>query len=225
MDSLVTAIMPTRGRERFEWACRAIECFERQTYDNKELIILDHGRQPTFVDAPTCCQYWRLSPETVMNIPEKRNMLCRLAHGRYIFHLDSDDWSAPSRMQLQVELLETSRKSVCGFSSMLFYVETTGECFEYRSHPHYALGSSLCYRRDWWRDHRWHVEFPIGSDNRFVQGAVEQSELITVTGETLMIARIHATNTSSKNTKSSVYTRADASRIPAAFHAPAFTSI
>ena len=217
---LVSAIMPTHGKDRFDWALQAIDCYASQTYPNKELIILDDEDAPTFQRAPQGCRYSRIAGDAQMTIPEKRNRLCTLSNGEYIWHLDSDDWSASGRMMLQIELLDASRRSVCGFSSMIFHVESTNDVFEYTSHRDYALGTSLCYRKSWWRGHRW-GPLAIGSDNAFVRTAAYNNQLITIPGSGLMVARVHSGNTSIKNTTNPVYVRASTDRIPSAFHATA----
>ena len=80
---------------------------------------------------------------------------------------------------------------VSGFHTMRF---TDGlRSWRYSGKERYALGTSLCYRKDWWQGHR----FPddrIGEDNAFV-GKARDVIVSTDAGE-MMYATIHNGNTS-----------------------------
>lgn len=123
----------------------------------------------------------------------KRNLGCGLAQGRIIAHWDDDDFSSDDRLADQVgRLIETGR-AVTGYNAMRF---TDGaQWWQYRGGADYALGTSLCYRRDWWQGNR----FPavqIGEDNVFVAAAALAGQLATVDGTEFMHATIHPGNTS-----------------------------
>jgi O-antigen biosynthesis protein len=126
-------------------------------------------------------------------IGAKRNYGCERAAGDVIAHFDDDDYSAPGRLADQVQRLLESGKAVTGFHSMRF---TDGvRWWKYEGTPNYALGTSLCYRRDWWSSHR----FPavqIGEDNQLVAAAHSAGELVTADADDLMYATIHPGNTS-----------------------------
>ena len=47
---LVSAIMPTRSRPALSRA--ALNCFLAQTYEPRELVILDDDDDPSFLDPP-----------------------------------------------------------------------------------------------------------------------------------------------------------------------------
>jgi glycosyltransferase involved in cell wall biosynthesis len=131
--------------------------------------------------------------EDVLPIGEKRNFGCQYAHGDVICHWDDDDYSAPERLADQMCRLAESGKAVTGYHSMRF---TDGaKWWQYRGERHYALGTSLCYRRAWWDAHRFPA-IQIGEDNGFVETAWRAGELATVDGTQFMHATIHAANTS-----------------------------
>jgi O-antigen biosynthesis protein len=67
--------------------------------------------------------------------------------------------------------------------------------WQYRGTTNYALGTSLCYRRDWWRARRFR-SLQVGEDNQFVSEADALGQLITADAGELMYATIHAGNTS-----------------------------
>src|SRR6185503_427098 len=135
---LVSAVMPTRGRVAL--ARLAVDCFLSQTYSDKELVILDDYDEPSFPDGIThpLVRYFR-TENIRYQIPIKRNRVNALANGAVIFHLDSDDWSAPDRMALQVSRLEMTGKAMTGFHTLLFHEEQTGQAWKYTGRPAYAL--------------------------------------------------------------------------------------
>jgi O-antigen biosynthesis protein len=125
------------------------------------------------------------------NIGEKRNYGCERAQGEVICHWDDDDWSAPGRVADQVQRLEET--SVTGYHSMRF---TDGaRWWQYRGTPDYALGTSLCYLRSWWKLHPFEARH-VGEDNYFVSNARKHRALKSVDAGELMHATIHQSNTS-----------------------------
>lgn len=180
-----------------------------QTYPFKELLILDDQDDPSFPDGMdsirTIPGYHdskaaiRYQARNIRyNIPAKRNMLCGAANGEIVWHLDSDDVSAPGRMSDQVERLLKSGKSLTGYSSMLFKDESSGKFYRYGRREPYALGTSLCFTKAWWQKHPFKESHPVGSDNHMFYAARDANDFIVVPGEDMMYARIHAENTSQK---------------------------
>ncbi len=200
--TLVTAIMPTRGRSK--WALQAIQCFFSQTYPKKELIILDDTEDPSLPDCASIGYTSLVCASGRMTIATKRNKLAGMARGEIIWTLDDDDWSAPERMADQVQRLQESDKAITGYNSILFHDGERG--YRYKGPPTYALGTSLCYRRDWalanpFQDSPKRVDAVSGqfiaSDNGVVAEANAQRQLVTVDGGSMIVARMHPGNTSS----------------------------
>jgi len=204
---MVCATLLTADRQAYTE--RAIECFLAQTYEYKTLLVLDNGREPFKVN-PTMfakvrdanvifVHVVRSSTDTIGSL---RNLAGELANGAHILmHWDSDDWSAPHRMDVQVTqlmaagLLEEPRE-VVGFSVMPFYDRKDGSAWLYKSNS-YALGTSLCYWRDFWAQHH----FPnksVGEDTAWYQqcGVKVAVSTACLLKEPLMIAERHDGNMS-----------------------------
>ena len=82
----------------------SIESFQRQTYPNKELIILnDCPGQILACDAPNVRVY--NAPNRFNSVGEKRNLAVALARGDVLAPWDDDDISLPWRLELSLELL------------------------------------------------------------------------------------------------------------------------
>lgn len=185
--------MPTRNRAR--WIPQAIECFRRQTYRRRELLIVEDERDLAAALLPADLPIRYVFLEGVSTIGRKRNVAAKLAAGEIIVHWDDDDWSFPGRIEEQVAALMVPGVRVTGYHSMLFVDEVTGQAWQYRGPARYALGTSLAY----WRAHWEANKFPdkmIGEDNDFVIRS--RSALHSIDAEHRMVARSHEATTSAK---------------------------
>lgn len=185
---LVSAIMPTRGRR--ELAARALASFLAQTWLNKELVVLDDRDDPSFAaDLPSGVR--RIVSVQRLSVGAKRNVAVAQARGDIIVHFDSDDWSAPDRITEQAVRLLRSDYLITGYNSMLF---TDGsDWWRYKGAEGYALGTSLMYRRRAWLDRAFPNE-QISEDTAFISGR----RVLTVDARDVMVAWVHAGNTSEK---------------------------
>jgi glycosyltransferase involved in cell wall biosynthesis len=187
----VTCLCLTRNRR--QWLPQAIQCWTLQTYANRELLIVADGEDVQDLVPANDASIRLVHLAAMAQIGDKRNLGCELARGSVIAHWDDDDYSAPERLADQVERLHATWKAVTGYHSMRF---TDGQrAWRYQGSLHYAIGTSLCYRRAWWQVH----PFPsqqVGEDNAFVQRAASQQQLATAEAGELMHATIHPGNTS-----------------------------
>ena len=123
-----------------------------------------------------------------------------------VAHWDDDDWSAPGRLADQVGRLEASGKAVTGYHTIKF---TDGKrWWLYAGVPHYATGTSLCYRKSWWAAH----EFPllqVGEDNHFVSDAGVEKQLASADGREMIAASLHAGNTSTHSMSGDEWLKAE----------------
>jgi glycosyltransferase involved in cell wall biosynthesis len=210
----VSAIMPTYNRREF--IPLAIKCFESQTYQDKELIVLDDGESVRDL-IPSWAKYHRCEK---LRVGPKRNKACELASGGIIVHWDDDDWSAPTRIEDQVNRLvkslesPDSPKAVTGYSTLLFW--DGKRAFRYLGDQHHAAGSSLCYFKSWWNNHRF-IDVQIGEDGRFSGTAFKAGKLITAKDNGLMVATIHPKNTSARATGSTIFPEVSPSELPDEF--------
>lgn len=192
----MTCLCLTRNRR--EWLPQAIRCFQRQTYPHRELLIVADGADVR--DLVPSDDFIRLvQTDGCPQIGEKRNFGAARAAGEIIAHWDDDDYSAPGRLSDQVERLRNTGKAVTGYYSMRF---TDGsDWWLYSGASCYSIGTSLCYRREWWEKHPFR-SLQIGEDNQFVGEALTAGQLATAAAANLMFARIHPGNSSKKNTRS-----------------------
>lgn len=128
-EPTVCAVMLTANRP--ELAKRAVECFRRQTYQNKRLLIWDSSANPPDVDYAGMPEYeYYLIDWNQLVIGQLRNKANTYAGSGEGFiksdifiHWDDDDWSHPNRIAEQVALLQSSGADCVGYREMLFWRE------------------------------------------------------------------------------------------------------
>jgi len=130
MTPLVCCICPSHIPGYLE---RAKACFDAQTYPNKAWLGVN-------------------TSGLHMTVGGIRNKVLREAPAAdLVAHFDHDDWSHPLRLAEQVEFIERMGCQVVGYGDMPFYdVERDKVLFYDSRNPHYALGTSLMYRREVW---------------------------------------------------------------------------
>jgi glycosyltransferase involved in cell wall biosynthesis len=203
---LVSCIMPTAGRRPF--VPHAIRYFLNQDYPNKELVIVDDGRERIADLVPDDPQVQYFTLDGRRNLGAKRNICVEHSRGDLILHWDDDDWSAPGRIRCQVEALLGAGAEVCGLRQMLFYEVGTGQVWLY-SYPsrqnNWLAGGSLLYTRAFWR----RSPFPniqIASDTRFVMSR-RLDKAVVLPDYRIYVALIHPGNTSPKGMKCPYWSR------------------
>lgn len=112
---LVSCLMVTRNRAAR--ARMAVECFLRQNYPARELVILDDGEDDAlreYVGAladPRIRCFRPLGERATLG--ELRNRAVALARGTYVCQWDDDDYYDPARIACQVAALQMTRADAC----------------------------------------------------------------------------------------------------------------
>ncbi|HXU35894.1 MAG TPA: glycosyltransferase family 2 protein [Blastocatellia bacterium] len=212
IQPLVSCIMPTADRCRF--VSRAISYFQAQDYPNKELLVLDDGKQnnPELAQDDGQIRYLRLDQKSALGA--KRNLACTEARGDIIVHWDDDDWMASWRLSYQVRALIENNAAVCGLDKLYFYEPVSDQAWQY-VYPDRArfwvAGATLCYLKSFWREN----PFPninVGEDTRFVWGG-RARKMIALPDASFYVAMIHSGNTSRKRTSDARYRPVPAEQI------------
>lgn len=197
--------MPTRGRPEF--AAKAIEMFLAQTYRRSELRVVDELQNPSLENFGSdrvervFCEWL----ESRQPIGAKRNLAISSSLGDVIMHWDDDDIYDPRRIEDQIERLLKSDALVTGYNAMEFLC-ANGSRWYYEGVSDYAIGTSLCYRREFWREN----PFPglhVGEDNAFVDAARKSRRFVCVPANNMIVATIHENNTSPRTTMAPMWRR------------------
>lgn len=131
MDAaLISAIMTTRGRP--ERAARAVEMFKRQTWPNKELLVIADVRGPGVEDLMRllrdCGPTVRLmTPPAVGTYVELQNLGLREAQGDVSCRWDDDDLYHPRRLEAQYDKMVADGAGACFFGNYIHLFEDTGK--------------------------------------------------------------------------------------------------
>lgn len=99
----VSALMLTgKCPERYALARVAIESFHDQSWDNRELVIINHGDESLANGDPRIREI-RIDRPADMTLGDMRNLSLDLAQGDYVLQWDDDDWHHPKRMETMME--------------------------------------------------------------------------------------------------------------------------
>lgn len=151
----ICCVCLTADRQRL--TDRAVRCFLSQTYENANLLIYDNGREAYQLpdldrEQSRKIIVCRVDHRPGVTIPRLRNEANGMASGAdAIAHFDSDDWSHPERLSLQME--DLAARHCTGFSNMLFFDSREGKknAWEYTYNDQWlVLGTSLVYWRSIW---------------------------------------------------------------------------
>lgn len=211
---LVSAIMPTCNRRRY--LPQAITCFLRQTYSPLELIVVDDGESiEDLIPSRGEIRYFFLQNKLCLG--RKLNYCCSLARGEIICHWDDDDWSTASRVKQQVNLLLEHGKSVVGYHSALCFDERSKRVFRYVGKEDWALGTSLCYLKSYWKENPF-LGLQSGVDNYMIESAASKNCFLSIPGEAQIVFRIHPGNNSPKFVTAECYRQLSRDALPDEFN-------
>ena len=141
---LVSVIMPAYNAERFLNA--AIESVLAQSISHWELLVIDDcSTDGTYQVAlqqkdPRICV---LQNEVNRGVAETRNRGIRLAKGKYIAFLDSDDIWHPQKLEKQIEKLEAEDAQLCYCSYEIIGVDGKKVRKDYIVSPKATFGDIL----------------------------------------------------------------------------------
>ena len=198
MPPLVSVITPTKDRRPF--IPQLLRVFDSQDWPHLELVILDDGRDPVgdLVSGHPRVRYETLSPRAP--IGTKRNLLCELAKGEFIVHIDDDDFHPADRVSRAVARLEESGADVVGSSRYAFYdIESGGIHVTPTIGKKHAAAGTMAYRRSYWEAHRWAPD-PHTEERQFLQNFVAKLAQLEAEPWEIMLAISHGENTLPKNT-------------------------
>lgn len=107
-EPLISCLMVTRDRSAI--ARRAVECFAAQSWPNKELVIVDDGKEdyePMLAPYRErfSIDYLRIPEDPAVRLGGLRNLSLERARGEYLCQWDDDEWYHPERLERQARAL------------------------------------------------------------------------------------------------------------------------
>ncbi len=159
---LVSCVMATTQTRRI-FLPQALRCFQRQTHEPRELIVVDDPGEPAAL--PPGIRY--LQAESCLPIGSKLNLGIRHARGEIIQKLDDDDYYHPEFLAATVGALCAANDigSIVACESCLLLISTHGD-LRYRSGGMFA-GGTFCFFQELWR-RRPFRDLAVGEDQTFL---------------------------------------------------------
>jgi len=121
----ISCLMVTAARRRL--VRRSLLCFRKQTYPNRELVVVDDGADDLadlLADLPPRdVRYVKLGKRAGNVLGRLRNISLEQAGGNLLTAWDDDDWYHPRRLEIQAEALRGGHRS-CVLSSVLMHLDT-----------------------------------------------------------------------------------------------------
>ena len=176
---LVSCIMPTFERRRY--VPQALQSFLQQDYPNRELIIVDDGKDAIgdLVEKLPNVRYFHVARTS---IGAKRNLACKHAAGEIIAHWDDDDWYSPDRLRYQVMPIVAGKADLTGLENA-FVLElpggefwTTGAALHQRLFVGNVHGGTLVYRRELWSQGLRYPEINLAEDAWLLMRSTRQGK-------------------------------------------------
>ncbi len=112
---LVSVLMPAYNSELY--IAQAIDSILTQSHSNLELIIFDDGSSDStrkIIESYTDQRVIKVLSDKNFGVVRARNEMIDRATGKYIALMDADDIADPTRLQKQIEALESGDCDICG---------------------------------------------------------------------------------------------------------------
>jgi glycosyltransferase involved in cell wall biosynthesis len=151
---LVSVVLPTRDRPRL--LPLALEWFRRQTYPNRELIVVDDGEHhPVAAEAVESVGGRLMSLGSPTLLGTKLNLGCEAARGPICVKMDDDDWYAPRYVETMVAGLRGPAASICrptmAFLTPFRFFDVSSWLIR-RSDDGNVPGATLVFTRENWAE-------------------------------------------------------------------------
>ena len=189
---LVSCLCVTKNRP--EYLKRVINCFNAQTYPNKELVVVYEQEDIATkialenIDATKV----EVSPHENLRLGELRNRAIEQSRGEYFCQWDDDDWYHVDRLKIQMQSIAASRQVACTLTNWILYDEETEQA--YFSVFRLWEGSILCRRNVITAE----VNYPnygAGEDTLFLNKLIAKHGIYPEVKPNLYIYRVHKNNT------------------------------
>lgn len=101
---LVSILIPCRNAEA--WIEECVRSAIAQTYQNKEIILLDDGSTDRSIEAVKPFEKWvRIERGEPRGVSKARNRLLELSRGKWVNFLDADDYLLPEKIEEQLSVV------------------------------------------------------------------------------------------------------------------------
>ena len=161
-SSRVSCILPTYNRHFF--LKQSLRYFERQTWPDKELIVIDDSDQPYTGELPPDVRYIYLTERTKLGM--KLNLGGVRATGSILQKWDDDDYYGDNFIRTTVTALHQSDRNdtVVALGNFLILLSWNGRIVS--SIDGLRCGATMCMYRHYWKSHNF-APLPKAVDTAF----------------------------------------------------------
>lgn len=207
---LVSVLMTVYNSDKF--LNKAIDSILEQTYENLEFLIVNDGstdKSAEIVRAYKDPRIVFLENDGNKGIVYSRNRLLDISKGKYLAVLDSDDVALPTRLEKQVEFMESHPEyGMCG--TYFHVVNSKGQRLYNVKFPvtdkelktYLWFGNSFCHstvmmRRDIALEFKYPESFPLNEDYALWKRIAERTKIYNLPIYTTLY-RLHSDNVSAR---------------------------
>ena len=195
-DPLVSCLCVTEDREAFiPWL---LWCFDRQTWSNRELVIIDSSNVPLPSPERPDVRVVHVEPGT--SVGQKRNLAMVEARGEVLTWSDDDDWQHPLELDWLVDALGDGAP-YAGATRAWFADLELARCVRHDAGG-WILFNSAGFRREAVSDIPFDVRRRRGSDTLWMRAvrARHRGREVRVDQETMFFWLCHGGNLSNRTT-------------------------
>jgi glycosyltransferase involved in cell wall biosynthesis len=187
---MVSCVMATRNRRKF--LAQALRCFLRQTYPNKELIVVDDSARPSdrLFRGVACVRYLRLSRPT--RTGTKLNLGIEAGQGEILQKLDDDDFYQPGFLATSVAHLPMGEPDSTLVARCCFPVLLRGNPLVRHSGHGWTAGATFCFHRTMWKKIPFR-DVRVSEDSLFLRD--HQPAIVRICGSDEYLMVRHGANT------------------------------
>ena len=184
--------------KRVESLKNVVKCFQSQTYENKELVLVYRSTDEDTKAFVNSLDDDRIKPVEVIyqddtTLGDVRNISIAESTGDYICIWDDDDWYHSERIAAQMNAITTSGKQASVLFYILMYDKKNG--VSYMS-PRHTWEQTLLCSKELLSQHG--IEYPAlnrGEDAVFVKQLIELNAIVPVVNPELYVYCYNAQNT------------------------------
>jgi glycosyltransferase involved in cell wall biosynthesis len=194
---LVSVVVPVFGGERY--VGEAIDSVAALTYTRVETIVVDDGSPDRSAEIASARPGVRVLREPHRGVAAARNVGIAAARGELIAFMDQDDLWQPSKLALQVALLDERREldiALCGIEMVLLADTPRPRWVMWAAdrQPGYVPSAWLVRREAFERVGRFDTSYASVCDADWLARAKDMGLASGMLPQTLVCWRIHDTN-------------------------------
>lgn len=153
--NIVSVIVPTT-HSRHKFLPRIIDCFNNQTYKDKELIIYDtDSDHKYYLEESNNIRYFHNKEK--VSIGKKRNFMAKQARGGYICHFDDDDYYFPEYIETMMnelgdyDFIKLASYTLYneGINKFMYFNANSKQSLKNKFSHYYGYGFTYFYKKEW----------------------------------------------------------------------------